>query len=891
MNGLYIIVGIVGGLFLAAASGQALLGLVLGLLVGILFERNAELKRQIGELAEHVSTLLARTAPTVTGETPLPPDEPPAAAAELPEEHPVPIAPLAEPVNAPAETVSKPARRLDSLPPEPSPIEAATKAALNWVTTGNIPAKIGVLLSFIGVSFLLKYAIDRNLFNLPIELRLLAVALAGLVMMGIGWRLRERRRNYGLSLQGGGAGILFITVFAALRIWQLLPEPVAFVLLFAVAAATGLLAVAQNAKTLALFGVTGGFLAPLLASTGQGSHVVLFSYYLVINLAILGIAWYRAWRVLNLVGFAFTFVISCFWGYRYFRPELFASTEPFLVLFFLFYTAIAILYALRQPPEKLGLVDGTLVFGTPAIAFGLQSTLVHDSEYGLATSAAVLAVFYGALTTWLRRRRGEYLRLLSESFLSLAVVFGTVAIPLALDARWTSAAWALEGAGLVWIGMRQGRHLANLAGFALVILAGISFASDGWREGSGLVLLNGNVGGGLMVSLAALFVSRRFAQARFEAPLAQPYAVAAMFAFGWGVAWWLGTGWWEIFDRATGGLSLPVALSFTALSAAASVLVGDKRRWGHMQSATVILLPLLVLFALWARVDFGHFLHGWGWLAWPVALAAQAYVLWGLDRRQSMIAATWHMASLVLLVTLAVFEVHWRVERFASDEWALSASLAMAGVAALAIRAGQRRLSWPVPVHLRAYLHAALVLAVFQAASLAIVSARYPGDADPLPYLAVLNPFGLGLLFSAFTAWVALKIANTDTALDKDHLKALKSILIAAFFVMTTAATVRAVHQFTGVPWRSDALFGSDRVQAVLSIYWGLLGFAGMVFGARRAQRAAWLGGAALMAVVVIKLFLVDLGNSGTVERIVSFIGTGALLLVVGYFAPVPPRK
>ena len=45
------------------------------------------------------------------------------------------------------------------------------------------------------------------------------------------------------------------------------------------------------------------------------------------------------------------------------------------------------------------------------------------------------------------------------------------------------------------------------------------------------------------------------------------------------------------------------------------------------------------------------------------------------------------------------------------------------------------------------------------------------------------------------------------------------------------------------------------------------------------------------MAVVVLKLFAVDLGNTGTVERIVSFIGTGLLLLVVGYFAPAPPRE
>ena len=39
------------------------------------------------------------------------------------------------------------------------------------------------------------------------------------------------------------------------------------------------------------------------------------------------------------------------------------------------------------------------------------------------------------------------------------------------------------------------------------------------------------------------------------------------------------------------------------------------------------------------------------------------------------------------------------------------------------------------------------------------------------------------------------------------------------------------------------------------------------------------------------QLFFVELGNRGGLERIISFIGVGVLLLVVGYFAPLPPRK
>jgi uncharacterized membrane protein len=80
-------------------------------------------------------------------------------------------------------------------------------------------------------------------------------------------------------------------------------------------------------------------------------------------------------------------------------------------------------------------------------------------------------------------------------------------------------------------------------------------------------------------------------------------------------------------------------------------------------------------------------------------------------------------------------------------------------------------------------------------------------------------------------------------------------------------------------------------VQASFSILWTLLALGAMVVATRRALRPVWLAGAALMGVVVVKLFLVDLSGIGTVERIVSFIGVGLLMLVIGYFSPVPPKQ
>ncbi len=150
--------------------------------------------------------------------------------------------------------------------------------------------------------------------------------------------------------------------------------------------------------------------------------------------------------------------------------EHYATVQPFLALFFVFYVAIAILYARRGPLAARDPVDGLLVFGVPLAGFASQAALVREFEYGAAWSALALAIVYALLFLALRRRREPGFPLLSRAFLVLAVIFATIAIPFALDNRWTAAFWAIEAAGVYWIGARQNAWLARA--FALVVESG-----------------------------------------------------------------------------------------------------------------------------------------------------------------------------------------------------------------------------------------------------------------------------------------------------------------------------------------------------------------------------------------------------------------------------------
>ena len=215
--------------------------------------------------------------------------------------------------------------------------------------------------------------------------------------------------------------------------------------------------------------------------TRDASHVALFSYYAALDTGIATVAWFRAWRRLNLLGFVFTFIIGAWWGAEFYQPHYFATTQPFLVFFFILFVAVTIMHAWRQPPRLTGYVDGTLAFGVPLAAYTLQHRLASGFEYGPAISALGFSAFYAVAAVLIRQRGRDWMRLLMQSFVALSAAFGTLAIPLAVDGSWTSAAWALEGAAVVWIGARQNRRLALLSGLGLQFLPA-ALQSAGSRE-------------------------------------------------------------------------------------------------------------------------------------------------------------------------------------------------------------------------------------------------------------------------------------------------------------------------------------------------------------------------------------------------------------------------
>ena len=776
-----------------------------------------------------------------------------------------------------------------SSPSGPDPFDAALRFVRELLFGGNTVVRAGILILLIGVVLLLRWAAEHAI--LPIELRLMAAALLAIALIVVGFRQRITRSGFSRALQGGGVAGLYLVVFFAFRTYGLIPAPLAFALLVGIAVTSGALSVLQNSRSLIMIAQVFGFAAPLLASTGKGSHVALFSYYLVLNLAIAGIAWFKAWRALNVLGFAFTFGVASAWGVLSYEPRHFASTEPFLIAFFLLYVSIPLLYALRHPGSPRGWVDGSLVFGTPLAALGLQWSLVHDRPFAMAFTALGMAAIYLGLAYVMKRRAPERLAMLGEAFLPIGVGFVTLAIPYGLDNHnLTGAAWALEGAGLYWVGVRQRRALSRAAGVVLQVLAGGALVLDPSRPDDGLPILNTFFLAGLLLALSSLFISYYAYVSRAQLSRGDGSVQVPLLAYGLLIIFVLGHS--EIDSWSLGALDPGARIAWFGLLGLGLELVAGKLAW-HTARYPGFLLWL----AMFGLLVYHHFeldaspLARGGYLGWPIVAVAMVLILRRFAPRVPVVERAAHPLALWLWTGWLVSLGQHAIRAIALDSsYVAAVSLAICVLVLLTVLALSRGGSWPIGVHRQLYLSvAASGIAVALMLGVFVANVKEGGSSAPVPYLPVLNALDIAIALSFAALLVWLRRAASESSLASELRSVFAGALALLGFISWNGLLARSVHHYGGVPFDSSALWDSVALQVAFSLSWTLIALCVMIAARRRRVRTAWWSGAALLTLVVVKLFLLDLAELSAPAKIGTFLGVGLLLLIVGALAPVPP--
>lgn len=784
-----------------------------------------------------------------------------------------------------------------------------------WLTNGNWIVRGGLAILFLGLVFLSKFAYDSNL--LPIELRMTAVAAFGIGLLVVGWRARQLRPSYGLSLQGGGIATIYLTVFACVKLADLLPAPLAFILMLSVGVLAAVLAIKQDAMVLAIIGSVGGFLVPILLATGQGSHVGLFSYYALLNVGIMTVALRKAWRYLNSLAVGFTFGVAGLWGMDKYQPEFLLSCLGFLAVFFIQFLVLTLLFTRRQSRAgEAYALDTSVLFGVPTSCFGYAFYMLKPFEYGGAILAVSLSSVYAVLAWSVRRQM--HLQRLKAPWAALSLVLATIAVPLIFDARLTSATWALEGAAVVWYSWQQAALRPRIVGYLLVLVGTFGFISHWPSVSNTLPILNAASLGLLSLGLAFLVLGlagQRFKR-NFEllAESSNTYLEARYTSWIGALAVGLAGAVLivnEIYQRQNAHLASLLVPALLWLWALALHYLSRAWQWPEIAVSAVILPLLTLVLPVVAWIDHSYSPYE---SATMLNIGLLALLLWQAFALQRMLpdlrsetAAAKLLPTVLTFPGLSVVIFWWimlaRNKNSVSSALLPDASTSMHGwflplAAALPMAIlwwlAQRQylssapktspalwqwLHGQQPLPEQALTQQVSILVKLLVGFVAATTLWHDGHLPGLEYVPFLNLYELVAIASLLALMRVQRFYPNDS---------LNRWLAGLSFVFGNSILSRILANYYGAYFDWGFAWRSAIAAAAYSIVWSLAALVAMWIASRAQRRKLWLLGAGLLGVVALKLLLIDLAQVGTLARIVSFIGVGVLMLIVGFVAPLP---
>lgn len=755
---------------------------------------------------------------------------------------------------------------------------------LKWFWASNPLAKIGIVLLFFGVASGLRLAIDHGL--LPVPIRLIATAVVGIVLIAFGMTKARvaKHRVFGLALQGGGFALLYLVGYFMLTRYAMIGQGLAFAAFAALGVGCIALAARQDGPALAVLGLSGAFLAPVLAGGNAQTPLPLFLYFTLLNVFILGVDWFRAWRVLNIAGFVFTLAVGMAWAIGNYYPPHYPVTQAFVILFLAAYSAMPVATALFRAPGSTGWQDGMLLFGTPLVGCFLQAQLVGNTAYGLAWSALAGSLWYFLLWGLIVRRASNGPPVLAYAHFGIAAFLATIAVPLAFDAQVTSAFWAAEGAAVLWYGIRTRRPLAQGTGLLMQLAAGIALLL-GWHAlHRGLPVANAAVLGATLVVAAALFSTRLLQRIGSTTP------VPPALPLGWAALWWFATGFAEISRCAPWTLQPSYHLLFVIASVAAVDGLSMLWRWPQLRATSLLLTVAAALAAFITVGRDGHPFAGFMAFALPLALVVHHVLLAADERRGSPTFQTVrHVGGWWLLLATLVLEVSWRAERHAHPPqfWAFITVTTLLAASISLVAWGTRRGLWPFAVAEARYVP----LGVFPALAGLVVllplgNATLSGtDGLGWPYLPLLN------VFDATQVAATVSLLLLAGLLKPEEGRLLRGIVGTIAFIGLSALAGRIAHHWGDVPFATGPLLRSTLFHALLTLFWTVTALATLILASRRGLRTVWFGGITLLGIVGAKLLFFDATGRGTLTWAATLIGVALLVLAAGYFAPLPPEE
>lgn len=385
------------------------------------------------------------------------------------------------------------------VPSAPAQPAIETRFGLNWLN------RIAVVTLVLGVGFFFKYAVDNQWIG-P-GMRVALGVLVAMASLSVGeWMSIRGQIVFARGMTGLALALLYLSFYATFGFYELLPQSVAFLLMTATTISAGGLAFYHSSRVVAILGLIGGFLTPLLLSTDEDRVWTLAGYTILLSLGALILARRRQWPSVACLALAGNYLLYAAWADKWLqdatRPAAFAWLTSTFVLYFLLTPGTG---SGRMWPTMLALNAGAYF---TASYFALR-VAYHDWMGGFTT---VLAILHAGRAKFVSDRTSR------QWAIAIAAAFLTLAIPIQFVGYRVTMTWALEAAAFAWLARKLGdRRLETEAG---IVLAFVFLRLLGWdstirsTQFFNLRLLT------FAVSAASFWIVSRCVSARRYAPIA-----------------------------------------------------------------------------------------------------------------------------------------------------------------------------------------------------------------------------------------------------------------------------------------------------------------------------------------------------------------------------------
>lgn len=475
----------------------------------------------------------------------------------------------------------------------------------------NLINKIGVLILVLGISYFVKYAIDKDWINEPARVGI--GVLCGALVMAIAHKLRKNYAAFSSVIVAGAIAIFYFTIGIAFHDYHLFNQTVAFSIMVIITAFSALISLSYDRVELAVLSLIGGFAVPFMVSTGEGNYVVLFSYIIILNIGILAIAYYKKWNLVNILAYIFTVLLYAAWLTR----DL-SSDKPHylgaLVFGFIFYFIFILMNLINNIRSKgeFSKTQLTILASNTFLFYGAGMAILthyHPELKGLFTTIlALLNLIYA----WILYKKFDLDQKAAYLLIGLTLTFITLAIPIQFEGNYITLFWAAEAVLLLWLSQKSKITSYQFGSIIVHILMIFSLIMD-WNKyyNSTLplniiinpIFITGIFAAGSLFAIWYLLKNETENSTIFGISFNPEKYKRIVLEVGFVITYF--TGLFEVIyqsnhyiDNLYSSIALPILyhLSFSALFS--SYLIKRKTETGY-QGALLLAISNIVLFAFW----------------------------------------------------------------------------------------------------------------------------------------------------------------------------------------------------------------------------------------------------------------------------------------------------